>query len=267
MVERKTIEAAVEGDRDSAGLIIEAIKDKIYNLSVKMLLFPEDAEDATQEILLKVLTRLSQFRFESSFETWVYRVSVNSLLTYRGKLSSKFETSFDEYEVLIDSGQTESVPFVTSEQEMSLLAEEVKVSCTHGLLLCLSPRSRAIYVLGEILEFDSKEGASLVGGTPEAFRKSLSRSKTKLKHFLSKKCGIVNQSNPCRCERKIDFLSKNELTDPRKFRFANQTKDSKALLEKISEAERLARIYRGVPEFEYPGKPLEKLLEILEVGE
>jgi RNA polymerase sigma factor (sigma-70 family) len=55
----------------------------IYNIAVRMLYHPEDAQDATQEILIKVLTRLSSFEGRSSFRTWLYRIAVNHVLQHR----------------------------------------------------------------------------------------------------------------------------------------------------------------------------------------
>ena len=48
----------------------------MYNLSLRMLMYPADAEDAVQEILIKIITHLSDFRGKSRFTTWSYRVAV-----------------------------------------------------------------------------------------------------------------------------------------------------------------------------------------------
>ena len=263
MVEKKLVKRAVEGDRSAAAEIIGSVKDLVYNLSLKMLLFPEDAEDASQEILLKVLTRLSGFRFQSDLHTWVYRIAINTLLTYRGKLSKRFETGFDEYEQLIDSGQRDSS---LEEQEARILAEEVRISCTHGLLLCLSPKSRAVFILSDILDFDSIEGSVIVGVSPTAFRKSLSRSRKKLRDFLERKCGLIDEKNPCRCSNKIDFLSENELTDPRKLRFSKHSGATIAAFRKIEKANRFAQIYRSVDPADYPGDAANELMHVLGIA-
>lgn len=80
---RMLIEKANSGDRDALELVLIEIKDLVYNLSLKILLFPEDAKDATQEILIKVITHLSTFNHKSQFKTWVYRVATNYLLTHK----------------------------------------------------------------------------------------------------------------------------------------------------------------------------------------
>jgi DNA-directed RNA polymerase specialized sigma24 family protein len=71
---------ALEGDRDALDSLVRALQGDVYGLALRMLWNREDAEDATQEILVRIVTRLSQFRFQSSLRTWVYRLAVNCLL-------------------------------------------------------------------------------------------------------------------------------------------------------------------------------------------
>ena len=67
------VEAAIEGDKKALEDVILKIQDKIYGLALRMLYNPSDAEDAAQEILLKIITHLSTFRGESAFTTWIYQ--------------------------------------------------------------------------------------------------------------------------------------------------------------------------------------------------
>ncbi len=63
-----------------------------------MLYHPFDAEDASQEILLKIITHLGTFRGESAFSTWMYRVAANHLLTIRKRRAENEAMSFEEYQ-------------------------------------------------------------------------------------------------------------------------------------------------------------------------
>lgn len=256
------VEQALAGNKQALEQVLLGIKDLVYNLSVKMLLFPEDAEDATQEILIKLMTRLSTFKGQSQFTTWVYRVASNYLLTVKGKRSREFAMDFGGYEDFIDSGQSDSVTTANNEGELLMLEEEVKVSCTQGLLLCLDPSHRMVYLLGDILEFSSKEGASVLTVTPESFRQQLSRSRKKIRNFLQQKCGLVNPSNPCRCQRKIDFLADQGLINVATPRFARFKERSIELMKTITDLEKETAIYRSNPDFEAP-ESISKNLKIL----
>ncbi|NHF58002.1 RNA polymerase sigma factor [Flavobacteriaceae bacterium TP-CH-4] len=264
---RKTLEILVEnanrGDKKSLERVIVGIKDMVYNLSLRMLLFPEDAEDATQEILVKIVTHLSMFRNQSKFKTWVYRIATNYLLTIKGKKNREFAMDFEAYGKLIDTGHSETIAYTQNKGEQRLLEEEVKISCTHGMLQCLNESGRLVYILGEILEFNSIEGGEILGITPENFRKQLSRARSKLRNFLQSKCGLANADNPCRCHRKIDHLISEKLVLPEKLRFAYQKKRSLDLMKTIDTLERSAAIFRSTPQFATPENVVRKIRETI----
>ena len=71
------VDKATVGDKKSLETLIEGVQDLVFNLSLRMLGTFADAEDATQDILLKMITHLSSFRGESSFTTWVFGIAVN----------------------------------------------------------------------------------------------------------------------------------------------------------------------------------------------
>lgn len=249
---QQLLEKAKKGNKQALEEIVLSIKDLIYNLSLRMLLFPEEAKDATQEILIKVISQLDSFRGDSHFTTWVYRIATNYLLTFQAKQSNSFARSFQDYEVLIDSGHSKAVAHTRNEGEINLLEEEVMLSCTHGLLLCLEMKSRLVFIIGEILRFSSQEGALILEMTPENFRQQLSRTRKKIRNFLEKKCGLINPQNPCRCRRKIDYLIEEGIISPHELRFATPNQSSKDWLERIRNLEQSVAIYRSMPSHEFP---------------
>ena len=259
------VQAAKAGNKIALESIIMEIKDLVYNLSLKMLLFPQDAEDATQEILVKVIVNLSTFKGKSLFSTWVYRIATNYLLTTKGKQAKRISMSFEEYANQIDKGQAPNVSYTQNEGELSLLEEEVKVSCTQGLLLCLKEEARMVYILGIILDFNSTEGGAILGISSANFRKQLSRARTKIRNFLQQKCGLANPSNPCRCHRKINFLINEQMIDPQHLRFATDTNRSIDLIEKIDQLAKTAAIYRSVPIIETPDTLIKKMQETIQM--
>ena len=71
---------ALDGDRDAVEQLVRDLQGDVYGLALRMLWNREDAEDATQEILVRAVTRLAQFDFRSKLKTWVYRIAVNYVL-------------------------------------------------------------------------------------------------------------------------------------------------------------------------------------------
>ncbi len=71
------------GSREALESLIKRHQSWIYNIVQRMVYVPEDAEDITQEILIKVITKLSTFESRSSFRTWLYRIVVNHVLNMK----------------------------------------------------------------------------------------------------------------------------------------------------------------------------------------
>ena len=140
---------AIDGDRDALERLVRAIQGNIYGLALRMLCNREDAEDATQEVLVRIVTRLSQFDFRSRLKTWAYRVAVNYILDVKKSAVERLHLSFERFAEDLTGGLGPEAP---AETERSFLIEEVKVACTTAMLQCLDRPHRLAYVLGEILE-------------------------------------------------------------------------------------------------------------------
>src|SRR3989449_11247683 len=136
-----------------------------------MLAHPQDAEDATQEVLIKALTRLSSFEGRSTFRTWLYRIVVNHVLNMkRGRLEPEALT-FGCYAHGLDNTPDLDPPDEASVPvDVRLVVDEARISCTTGMLLCLDRAQRLVYILGEILEVSDAVGAELLEISRDNFR-------------------------------------------------------------------------------------------------
>jgi RNA polymerase sigma factor (sigma-70 family) len=219
--EQELVERAREGDRVAFERLVRAHQAWIYNIAVRMLHDPDEAADATMEALLKAITRLSTFRGDSTFRTWLYRIVVNHVLNVKkGKVESTVTTFTDlgmTLEQVEDAGLTErhSVP-----ADRDLLVEEAKISCMTGMLLCLDREQRLVYVLGEVFGVTDRVGAELLELSPANFRQRLARARRDLHSFMNDRCGLINKSNPCRCARKTRGFIDMGFVDPRNLQFA-----------------------------------------------
>jgi RNA polymerase sigma factor (sigma-70 family) len=111
--DRNLVVSARSGDRTALEHLVQRHQTWIYNIAVRMLYHPQDAEDATQEILIKVLTRLSSFEGRSSFRTWLYRIVVNHVLNMkRGRAEVRHAGREDAYHSLNSNIQIEEVVVV-----------------------------------------------------------------------------------------------------------------------------------------------------------
>jgi RNA polymerase sigma factor (sigma-70 family) len=240
---------AREGDRDSLERLVAAIQNRIYGLALRMLWHPEDARDATQEILIRIVTRLGTFREDSSFSTWACRVAANSLLTARESRLEQQRYTFARFGRELDEGLSDEPDTRRDTAETALLLEEVKIGCTLGMLTCLDRRHRLAYILGEILEMEGEEAARVLGIRPAAFRKRLSRAREAVLAFTHAKCGLVNPERPCRCRRRLSHALRQGRVVPGRLLFASDAERARRFPAVLSEIRRLEEVRRAAALF------------------
>ena len=264
------VQQAVQGDKASLEELIRQIQHRTYGLAIRMLWHPADAEDATQEILVKIVTHLGSFRQESSFSTWCYRIAANHLLTTHKRRAEQMEMTFEWCEEEMHRGLAQTWPVSTPEAEQSLIVEEVMIGCMQGLLLCLDRDLRITYVLGEIFEVNSREGAEILDISSATFRKRLSRARSLLRDFMQTNCGLVKRSNPCRCDLQIPYATKTGVVNREKLLFAGHPRRDDRLssilegLEEATELQRVAVLFRRHPDYSAPDCFVQSVRKLIE---
>jgi RNA polymerase sigma factor (sigma-70 family) len=211
---------AQAGDRDALEALVRRHQSWIYNLALRMLAHPADAQDAMQEILIKALTRLGSFEGRSRFRTWLYRIAVHHVLNMkRGRAERAL--NFADYGRALDGTPDLELPDpATVPADVRLLVDEARIGCTSAMLLCLDRDQRVVYILGEIFDVTDAVGAELLETSRENFRQRLARARRDLHTFMNDKCGLVNQANPCRCARKTQAFIRCGHVDPGNLLFA-----------------------------------------------
>ena len=207
------VEKATAGDKKALETLIAGVQDIVFNLSLRMLGTFADAEDATQDILLKMITHLSSFRGDSSFTTWVFSIAVNHLKTYRKHMFAHYPLSFEYYGNDIENGKIQDVPDLTQNVEKDILAEELKLSCTNVMLQCLDTESRCIFILGTMFKVDSRIAGDILDMSPEAYRQRLSRIRRKMADFLGQYCGEYG-SGRCKCKDRVNYAIQSHRINP-----------------------------------------------------
>ena len=255
------VKKSVLGDKKALEQVVIQIQDLIYNLAIRMLWHPDDAKDATQDILIKVITNLSSFQHKSSFKTWVYRLATNTLINYKKKKHLN-SINFEQYELQLHKGFSNSIGYTNNKAEQNLLIQEAKIGCSNAMLQCLNQDNRITYIIGEILEFNSTEGAIILDISSETFRKRLSRSKKSLHNFLNKNCGIINSENKCKCYKKVDNSIKKGIIQPNNLLFSNNIKNI-TLINKIENIQKEVYLYQTNPNYFAPDTLLLEVKRIL----
>ncbi|WPU96381.1 RNA polymerase sigma factor [Mucilaginibacter sabulilitoris] len=210
--EQQLVLEACEGSITAMEKLIKFHQRFIYNVALKLVKDADDAADLTQEILIKMVTKLSQYQHKSSFRTWLYRMVMNHFISSRRKKSEKQIYYFDDLGVYIDEVHNDEDMDMEEQLEYSDYITSVRDNCMSSMLLCLDKQQRVIFVLGGVFNLKSTVAAPLLDITPENFRKQLSRAKADLFQFMDNKCGLMNPANPCRCYKKTKgFMNEGKI--------------------------------------------------------
>jgi RNA polymerase sigma factor (sigma-70 family) len=256
---------ATQGDRAALETLVVEVKDLVYNLAIRMLNSRTDAEDMTQEILLKIVTNLGSFRGDSAFRTWAYRVASNHLLTARQRAAEVRAESFDAMAIRLGDGLASGEPAV----EDQVLVNEAKRICTSSMLTCLDRDHRLAFILGDILELPGDEAAAVLEIEPDAYRKRVSRARARMEEFMGKTCGLVDAANPCRCGRQAAKAVKTGYIDPKCLVWTSHPVNADAAQARVDDLEGISRavaVFRGHPRYDAPTAVVDGLRRALDTG-
>jgi RNA polymerase sigma-70 factor, ECF subfamily len=161
---------AAEGDLRSFEEIYKAAAGFVYNVALRIVGNKEDAEEAAQDVFLTLYRKLSTFRFESSFKTWVYRITVNRAINLA---KSRPKAKMVEYEELPDTRQEKGE--ITREIDKAAQGEAIK-----ELLSALQPEQRACLVLRDMEGLSYRQIAAALSVNINTVRSRLNRARERM---------------------------------------------------------------------------------------
>lgn len=269
-----TVRHAVDGDLSAMDTLLRTIEPGVYNFAVRMLGNLDDARDASQEILLKVVTHLAGFRHEAAFSTWVYRIAYNHLLTAATRSRESPEVSFEALADKLQQGLEFGRGRIPIELDSGMMTPEDKASavsvaigCTQGMLLALDRDQRLAYLLDVVFGLGSDQAAEVVGITAAAFRKRLSRARERLAGFMQGTCGLVDPDRACRCERQVPAIRARAAIESVHERAARLQISSQMLAKtEFAQWQALgdaAAVFRSHPEYSAPGDMTDAIRRLL----
>jgi RNA polymerase sigma factor (sigma-70 family) len=261
--ETALLERAQRGEGAALEALLSSIQKDVYNLALRFLWSPEDAEDAAQEILLKVAANLAGFERRSSLRTWVLKIASNYLIDAKRSRAERAELSFDQIERSLKlGGQTAGFE---EESDGALVLDQVRMACTHAMLLCLNRERRIAFILGEVFNLPGPVAARILEITPDTYRQRLARAREAMSAFLCGRCGLANPANPCRCTLRVGYARRQSAWRPY-LEYAERLQESGQVaaipaqdLQRLGEIERIAAIYRGNPRHELSGGAMRRI--------
>ncbi|MEE9912716.1 MAG: RNA polymerase sigma factor [Deltaproteobacteria bacterium] len=194
------IEQSLKGNPGALQTLILRHQSWIFNIALTITGDIQLAEDVTQEVLIKVLTKLSTYDPQkAAFRTWLYRIVVNHVLNMKENKKEIFFARMmqNSDDTVFLNNQPDHQKHVRADSER--LREETKSQCILCVLLCLNRRERIVFTLAGIFDVTDKTGAEICEMSRANFRQSYRRSRRKVYQYFAKNCSLLNDRNPCTC--------------------------------------------------------------------
>ncbi len=162
--ESELVKRAQNGDRQAFQEIVETYQRKVYGICIGMLKDPDDSKDVSQEVFIKVYRYLEKFNHESSFYTWLYRITVNKCIDFIRKQKRKREVDYDD-EILRDGdvqGDDELLPSRLGVHPDKVYGRKELREKMLEALGTLSEKHRTILILREVEGLSYEEMADVL---------------------------------------------------------------------------------------------------------
>jgi RNA polymerase sigma-70 factor (ECF subfamily) len=177
--ETELLEAAARGDADAFGRLVSSYQDRLFTSITHLLNDAHEAEDVVQEALVQAYFRLDQFRGDSSFYTWLYRIAFNLAISSRRSRKSQVSVEASRE----NAGQ--EMPDPSGAPDTNLLHQE-QVREVHAALATLSEEHRAVIVLRDLEDCDYEQIATILEISKGTVRSRLHRARSLMREHLER---------------------------------------------------------------------------------
>jgi len=183
--ESELIRRAQAGDTDAFCSLAQAYERRIYSLAFHYCHEHQDAEDLSQDVWLKAYSALATFRYESSFYTWLRKITINCFLNHRRRGAKSFpwlrqntaDSTIDDYAINDDSGSAAAGLETT-------LQNQLAVEKIMQVLAAVTPQQRLIFLLKHQEGMTYEEISKELGCSTGTVKKSVARTVAKLREQL-----------------------------------------------------------------------------------
>jgi len=181
--EKKLIELSVSGDIEAFETLIQSHQKRVYNIALRMTKNHEDAQELAQDAIVRAFTSIGKFRGDSSFSTWLYRITMNVCTDFLRKRNKAVVISMEQGAVANDSQQSiqieEEAPGPDELVEKNQLKKMVR-----DAMDSLSDEHRQVLILRDIMDLSYKEIADTLNVNEGTIKSRINRARSGLKKII-----------------------------------------------------------------------------------
>jgi RNA polymerase sigma-70 factor (ECF subfamily) len=179
-----------EGEPEAFAELVRRYQDRVYNLIVRMVNRPEDAEELTQEVFLKAFAKIGQFHGMSRFYTWLFRIAKNLTISHRRRARRVKFHSLTRADDAAETSQADEQTAALADRrnpgpEANLMQQETARRVTDALAE-LDEEYRLVVVLRDIEDMDYRQIAEVLDVPAGTVKSRLSRARGLLREKLNR---------------------------------------------------------------------------------
>jgi RNA polymerase sigma-70 factor (ECF subfamily) len=198
--EAQLIARAQRGEEGAFAALFEAHKRRVYSLCLRMTSNTAEAEDLTQEAFLQLFRKISTFRGESAFSTWLHRLAVNVVLMHLRKKGLQ-QISLDE----VDTSQDEPIKRDYGSDDQRLTGSVERIGLQKAIA-DLPPGYRTVFVLHDVEGYEHNEIAEIMNCSVGNSKSQLHKARMKLRDRLRQDRGVPSASEPLGAREPLEEL-------------------------------------------------------------
>jgi RNA polymerase sigma-70 factor, ECF subfamily len=196
------VDAARGGDRSAFASLVEPWRGPLFGYIYRMVLLRQDADDLLQDVFVRALESLPNFRREGRFKSWLFGIATHVCLDHlRSKKRWRVEAQLiGEREAYVDPGKLDVRGMLASPDFIFEIREHISF-CFACIGRTLPPEEQAAILLREVLGFTAEEAAGMMEVSEPVFRHRLSSARAAMTTAYEGLCRLIDKEGVCwQCE-------------------------------------------------------------------
>jgi RNA polymerase sigma-70 factor (ECF subfamily) len=197
--EMNLVERAINGDQSAFEHLLTEFRQQLFSYIYRMVAHLQNAEDLMQDVLLRAMQSLPQYRREARFKTWLFGIATHVCLDHlRQKKRWSVEAQLKgEQETDKDPDAVAGLRSLLGQQDFVYEIREHIAFCFSCIGRTLAPEEQAAIMLKEVLGFTAQEAAQIIGVSEPIFRHSLSSARSTMIGHYNGLCQLINKTGVC----------------------------------------------------------------------
>jgi RNA polymerase sigma-70 factor (ECF subfamily) len=183
--ERKLVELSAKGNVEAFETLVQAHQKRVYNIALRMTKDPEDAMELSQDALVRAFTAIKKFRGESSFSTWLYRITMNVCTDFLRKRNKAVVVSLEQGAAAAGDENSSAVQIPEKGPGPDELAEKKQLKeMVKQAMDLLSVEHRQVLILRDLMDLTYKDIAHTLNVNEGTIKSRINRARDALKQVI-----------------------------------------------------------------------------------